>query len=42
MAGPEDHDFDDNGNLRDISDSWSAYTDNLDNLPDAYRDEDDE
>lgn len=27
MAGPEDHDFDDNGNLRDISESWSSYED---------------
>lgn len=27
MAGPEDHDFDDDGNLRDISESWSSYVD---------------
>ena len=40
MTGPEDYDFDDNGKLRDISESWGAYQDDLSNLPGALRDED--
>jgi hypothetical protein len=42
MAGPEDHDFDDNGKLRNISESWAAYQDSLSNLPGALRDDDEE
>lgn len=40
MAEPSDHDFDDNGNLRDISESWSAYQNEGNELPDAFRDDD--
>lgn len=35
MAGPNDHDFDDSGRLRDISDAWSSYEDECRRLSDS-------
>lgn len=42
MIGPEDYDFDDDGKLRDISVSWADYQHDLGNLPDAFRDDEDD
>lgn len=42
MTGPEDHDFDDDGKLRDISESWADYQNENSNLPDAFRDDDED
>ena len=42
MTGPEDYDFDENGKLRDISESWKSYTDDLSNLPGTARDDDED